>query len=490
MKLIVKNYGPIREGSVDLSKKLYIFVGYNNTGKTCLTKLMYEIFNPETLSDFSNSNYNDFKYENSTTLQLTEKLIDKVLENYAIYLRKEVVRKILKLDESNDVLIEFKYAIADVEEKGLKSGARVGVSDTDSDTDIEIYSLNKAKGSLDITFEHWSFDDIQSKLPSDFFDNVPKKKFENRINSVRSDISKTLVHSLLNLLLQNKEKPCFLPSNRASILEYVEEFKKKEESRNKEFSELLVNMLESKKQPSQLQLMLAKKMESEYPSYIERLINEIIKLRNSTDDGFLRTGIGLYDDFLLKFSQILGGEIVFEKNSSISNYTEKLKMQDGNHIRMDLASSSVNQLSLLFLFLKYWAKQESNFLMIDEPEQNLHPENQRLLIDLLLKFCSENNRLLITTHSPLVAEMVNNYLVLAQLNDDSKAQLADEEYLVPDINISPSDSAVYFFKGDDIIEHKIEDYGTSFTSFKEAQDVIYGSAAKLGDFMFEQISRK
>jgi hypothetical protein len=86
--------------------------------------------------------------------------------------------------------------------------------------------------------------------------------------------------------------------------------------------------------------------------------------------------------------------------------------------------------------------------------------------------------------------MVNNYLVLAQLNDDSKAQLADEEYLVPDINISPSDSAVYFFKGDDIIEHKIEDYGTSFTSFKEAQDVIYGSAAKLGDFMFEQISRK
>ena len=30
MKLQIKNFGPIEEGEIDLSKKIYIFVGYNN----------------------------------------------------------------------------------------------------------------------------------------------------------------------------------------------------------------------------------------------------------------------------------------------------------------------------------------------------------------------------------------------------------------------------------------------------------------------------
>jgi predicted ATPase len=58
--------------------------------------------------------------------------------------------------------------------------------------------------------------------------------------------------------------------------------------------------------------------------------------------------------------------------------------------------------------------------MIDEPEENLHPENQILLVNLLLEFLTTNNRLLITTHSPLVAEVVNNYLILGQLENKEK----------------------------------------------------------------------
>jgi predicted ATP-dependent endonuclease of OLD family len=91
MKLVVKNYGAIKEGTIDLSKKLYLFVGYNNTGKTYLTKLIYEIFNPDTLNDFSNSNYNEFKYENVGKLELTKALIDAVLKNYSNYLQEVVI---------------------------------------------------------------------------------------------------------------------------------------------------------------------------------------------------------------------------------------------------------------------------------------------------------------------------------------------------------------------------------------------------------------
>lgn len=34
MQLIIQIFGPIKQGQIDLTKKIYVFVGYNNTGKT------------------------------------------------------------------------------------------------------------------------------------------------------------------------------------------------------------------------------------------------------------------------------------------------------------------------------------------------------------------------------------------------------------------------------------------------------------------------
>ena len=53
MRLVVKNFGPIKESVIDLSKRYYFFIGYNNTGKTYLSKLIYDIFNGEILNDFT-----------------------------------------------------------------------------------------------------------------------------------------------------------------------------------------------------------------------------------------------------------------------------------------------------------------------------------------------------------------------------------------------------------------------------------------------------
>jgi len=486
MKLVVKNYGAIKEGIIDLSKKLFLFVGYNNTGKTYLTALVHEIFNPDTLNGFSSSRYNSFKslqYENADRLELTKEIIDKVLKDYSSYLQKVVIQKFLKI--STDSSIAFEYTIEDVKKHELKSGARMSFAQTE----IEIYKLTKAKNSLEISFEHLKMEDMFSKLPSDFFDDVQKKQFEEHINSIKDDVSKTVVVSLLNLLLQNEERPFFLPSNRISILENVEEFKRQEEIRKKEFSDLLFDLVENQSnQQDSISNLLAKKSESEHPTYINKLITEIIKLRSNKDDEFVSKGTGFYDALLPKFIQILGGEIIYEKLSAFSNRVEKFKINQENasHIRMDLASSSVNQLSTLFLFLKYWAKPERNFLMIDEPEENLHPENQILLVNLLLEFLTTNNRLLITTHSPLVAEVVNNYLILGQLENKEKLI---EELELPDIDINPTNTGIYYFQRETVVEHRIENYGTIFTSYKLAQDRVYGLGEHLSDLMFSQLDK-
>jgi hypothetical protein len=332
-------------------------------------------------------------------------------------------------------------------------------------------------------------DDIFAKLPSDFFDNVPRKRFEEQINSIKSDVSKTVVISLLNLLLQNEERPFFLPSHRISILENAEELKRQEEIRKKEQTELLFDLLENQSNKQDLiSNLLAKKSESEHPPYLNKLIHEVLKLRSSKDDEFILNGTGFYEALLPKFIQILGGEIIYEKTAAFSNRVEKFKINQENAdiIRMDLASSSVNQLSALFLFFKYWAKPERNFLMIDEPEENLHPENQISLVNLLLEFLLTNNRLLITTHSPLVAETINNYLILGQLKNRKKLI---EELELPDININSTNTGIYYFQGETVVEHRIESFGALFTSYKLAQDKIYDLGEYLSDLMFCQLNK-
>jgi predicted ATPase len=38
MKLTVNNLGAIKKGTIDLDKSVYLFVGYNNSGKTYMSK--------------------------------------------------------------------------------------------------------------------------------------------------------------------------------------------------------------------------------------------------------------------------------------------------------------------------------------------------------------------------------------------------------------------------------------------------------------------
>ena len=387
MKLIVKNYGAIKEASIDLSKKLYLFVGYNNTGKTYLTKLIYEIFNPDTLNDFSSSKFNTFESEDKFELILTGELIDNILKDFSNYLREEVViKKLLKLGTSTLELeklhIEFEYDIETVKNSELKSNSGIEIK---QETNIEIHNLIKGQKSLSVKIEQLTIDEIFAKLPDDFFDFVPKKRFEKQINSLKNDLpKKMLIGSLLSLLLQTKAKPFFLPSNRDFILENAAELKRQDNKREKELSELLLDLMEDgNTNKEQISNLLTKKLENQQPSYIQELRDEILKLRSNKDEDFIIKGTGFYNELLEKLTKILGGEIIYEKASSISDSYEKFKLHHGTEkvIKMDLASSSVNQLSPLFLFFKYLAKAKRNFLMIDEPEENLHPQNQILLMN-------------------------------------------------------------------------------------------------------------
>ena len=80
------------------------------------------------------------------------------------------------------------------------------------------------------------------------------------------------------------------------------------------------------------------------------------------------------------------------------------------------ASSSARALFALDSYVRYAAEQ-GDLLVIDEPEMNLHPDNQRKLARFLAKLVNSGIRVFVTTHSDYFVREIN---VLMMLNDDDK----------------------------------------------------------------------
>ena len=55
MKLLIEDLGPIKNNKqiIDLSKKFYVFVGANNSGKTYVSQLFWTIFNEDIIAEFA-----------------------------------------------------------------------------------------------------------------------------------------------------------------------------------------------------------------------------------------------------------------------------------------------------------------------------------------------------------------------------------------------------------------------------------------------------
>jgi len=85
----------------------------------------------------------------------------------------------------------------------------------------------------------------------------------------------------------------------------------------------------------------------------------------------------------------------------------KVRVKKGLDIDLHNASSAIRQLAPLLLYLRYRAK-KNDFLIIDEPEMNLHPEAQAKLLEIFGMMVNAGIRILITTHSPYLLAHLNN----------------------------------------------------------------------------------
>jgi len=145
-----------------------------------------------------------------------------------------------------------------------------------------------------------------------------------------------------------------------------------------------------------------------------------------------------HPDILDSFANIIGGNYTVTKNDELYYIPKRNK---NIKLSMDESSSAVRSLLDIGFYLKHEA-QHGDLLMIDEPELNLHPENQRRVARLISRLVNIGIKVFITTHSDYIIKELNTLIMLNHDKPHLK-QIAEEEKYQPEELISSDKIKVY-----------------------------------------------
>lgn len=137
------------------------------------------------------------------------------------------------------------------------------------------------------------------------------------------------------------------------------------------------------------------------------------------------------------FDNIIGGKYTVTRNDELYYEPKGKKVK----LTMDESSSSIRSLLDIGFYVRHLA-QQNDLLIVDEPELNLHPENQRKIARLFAKLINIGVKVFITTHSDYIIKEMNTLIMLNQNKDYVKKIAKEEGYNVDEL-LSPNQIKVY-----------------------------------------------
>ena len=123
-------------------------------------------------------------------------------------------------------------------------------------------------------------------------------------------------------------------------------------------------------------------------------------------------------------------------------YPEIYYESHGQQFLLHQTSSMVSELVPLVLYLKHTVR-SGDLLIIEEPESHLHPENQRILAQAIVKMVRSGLKVMLTTHSDFFLSQLSNFVRLSELEDErAKMNYGEDDFL------SPEEVGCYLFEWD------------------------------------------
>ena len=160
-----------------------------------------------------------------------------------------------------------------------------------------------------------------------------------------------------------------------------------------------------------------------------------------------------------------------------------------------MSSSTVKSLFGLWFYLENQAR-PGDLLMIDEPELNIHPENQQHIARLLARLVNAGLRVVISTHRDTIVREFNSLLMLSQDNGElrKKYRYREDEVLtveqvsvclfekqsITPFEISPEDG-IYVTTFDTVIEDLNRINDNIHYSLQEKHDSDFGELSRTAE---------
>ena len=140
-----------------------------------------------------------------------------------------------------------------------------------------------------------------------------------------------------------------------------------------------------------------------------------------------------YPEILSAFDEIIGGSYKVVKNTGLVFQAKGTK---GKKYTMNEASSCARALLDVGFYLRCKAKPGDLFI-IDEPELNLHPKNQRAFARMIAQLVNSGIKVFMTTHSDYLVKELNTLIMLNKQTEHTKKiqekyKYSDRELLNPD----------------------------------------------------------
>lgn len=480
------NLGAIEQTEMDL-RPLTLIIGPNNSHKTYLAYSVYALW--QSLR-FSSDRKMSFRSEDQGGWSVS-------LTDWAEYVAEEMTKK-----EFRPIKLE----------KFFQDSSGKTFSNAKFDFIPSAYEIkNNLKNYINKN-EYYGF--IDGRLISSFFyvkeDRVYIKQHQNGSQLTPPEISQGQLTSALNLRIHNGlfPRPLSLPAERSG---FVLTYKLLSTRRYKLLKELQRDISSSPQSAQETLALLEEQGYQAYPVPIEAFLDFLVDIETEGDPS--RSPKNNPFDALANQieAQIQGHHQVNFHALPAGGKTLKLRVREGLDIDLYNASSSIKQLTPLILYLRYRARPNS-FLIIDEPELNLHPESQAKLLEAIAIMVNLGVRVLITTHSPYFMNHVNNLIsgdtdkpeiLQSQAHSlylkNARAFLSEDQvsaYEMRDFKLCPLKDEDYGIRWDTLSDVSSELQQRYFEIFEKSQasgDLANQLKSELrrisihGDFTFESI---
>lgn len=407
MKISIKNLGAIKQAEFTLGE-LTIICGGNNTGKTYATHAAYGFF------DYLRSNA-DFPVE--------KEAIDKLLNEGSVNIPLQTYFDSLQhhLNAASRRYSRIMYRVfAGNESRFTDAELTFSLESATSFLPAKVYiKYGSAERSvLQISSSESGLELEASLIVEKENDDLPPRHI------IESMIGEGIASSVLGKLVP---KPFLASAERTGAAIFQKEL---DFTKNR-----LVEMLgdkSSKLHPVQF----LSKFSGEYPIAVRKNVDFIRALPDLTNkESFILKN---HAEILESFGDIIGGQYNVNKDGEVQFIPATNK-----RIKLSLVESSSAVRSLLDIgfYLRHVAT-PGDLLMVDEPELNLHPENQRRVARLFARLVNVGINVFITTHSDYIIKELNTLIMLNQ-GGERLNSIAEREHYSNSEMLSPEKVRVY-----------------------------------------------